>query len=89
MKIGGNVTFDDGLFDITLVHGMGTAESLVKFGKLFTGDFSGDNRFTKLKAKSLTIRCPEPRDVEGDGEILTTTDVTVSVKPRALNFLFP
>ncbi len=89
MKLGGGVSLADGELDITLIHGMGLLASLPRFAKLFTGKFGGDPMFTKTKARVVEIQSAKQLSVECDGEVIGTTDIRVTLKPKAIRVCFP
>ncbi len=89
MKLGGNVSFDDGKFDVTLVHQMPLWKSLFKFPKLFTGQFAGDHSFSKITASSIDIHASKKMPVEFDGEIQGFTDIKITVVPQSVRVAFP
>ena len=89
MRFGGNVAADDGRLDVTLLHGMSLAESLPRFGKIYTGRFHGDRKITKTTASEILIEAPAAQPMELDGELEGTTDVEVRVLRRAVRVCRP
>jgi diacylglycerol kinase family enzyme len=46
-------------------------------------------RFIGTAGVSITIDCAQPMPVQGDGDIIGTTPVTIRIAPQAVNFILP
>jgi diacylglycerol kinase (ATP) len=76
---------DVAVFDVRRVHDYGTV-----LWRLLTGSHASDasTRFFKVKGE-VSIRSSTPALVQGDGEVLGNTPITVRVAPAALRALVP
>jgi YegS/Rv2252/BmrU family lipid kinase len=84
MKICPNAKFDDGVFDVCIVHGI-TRWKLVKlFPRVFRGTHIYDRAITTLTGKQLAIMSTSPMITHGDGEIVGETPIQLSIKKEGL-----
>lgn len=89
MKFGGGVGLSDGFLGVTIFEDMPPLECLLKMGKLYTGDFSHENKILKMVAKKIVIESKVPVPVEYDGEADGETDIELTLLDQALNVCFP
>lgn len=79
---------NDGLLDITLLHGDNALNTLWHFMRLGTGIFLEQSDIEHYRAKSIEIR-GDSLQVHVDAEPVGTTPVKIRVKPNALRVLVP
>jgi len=73
-----------GLFDVHLLGDVGALARARAFAALCRGRFTGLPGTASWRARRLRVTADRPFAVEGDGEVITTTDVTFSLDPQAL-----
>jgi YegS/Rv2252/BmrU family lipid kinase len=78
---------DDGLLDLVLVEDLPLWEILGLLPKLATRGELKTKRVTRRSVACVRIETDPPRHFHGDGEILGTTPVEISVVPRACRVL--
>jgi diacylglycerol kinase (ATP) len=76
--------YNDGLFDICIVHSMTKWGLLRTFPKAYKGKHIFHPGITMLKGKQVEVISELPVIVQGDGEILTKTPVNVTIQRDAL-----
>ena len=82
--------FDDGLFDICVLHKASTWYILANLYKLFTGGVVKLRKYSRFRADSLEILRERPGPYHFDGEVREGgTELHVSVIPRALKVIVP
>lgn len=74
----------DGLFDIVHIGDLGRLDVLVSLRRLFDGTIAAHRKVRTLRGAQVVIDSPHPLAVEADGELIGSTPVTLSVRPRAL-----
>lgn len=80
----------DGSVDLCVYRASTAMELLTLARRLLTGDHRRDAQTRYLRvARRVTIRSRRPVLVQGDGEILGYTPITLDVEPRALRVLVP
>ena len=82
-----DATTDDGKLDLVLLEDLGLLEILALLPSLA---LRGELKTARVKRRSVEcvrIQTDPPRDFHGDGEILGTTPVEISVLPRACRVL--
>lgn len=88
IPLGGNVSLDDGMLDITLVRAVSLIESFSLFLRVLQGNLSHP-KLVKTKAKQIVMESAHPMPVETDGEVIGQTNLRVSVLPQALRICVP
>jgi len=73
-----------GEFDVHLLGDVSGLARTRAFVALCRGRFTGLFGTTSWRARQLRITAPAPFAVEGDGEVVVTTEVEFSLDPRAL-----
>ncbi|TVZ78840.1 YegS/Rv2252/BmrU family lipid kinase [Aeribacillus composti] len=84
IKICPNACYNDGLFDICIVHGMNKWELLRTFPKAFKGKHILHPGVTMITGKQVEVISELPVIVQGDGEILTKTPMSVTIQRGGL-----
>jgi diacylglycerol kinase (ATP) len=84
IKICPDACYDDGLFDICIVHSVTKWELLHTFPKAYKGKHVSHPSVTMIKGKQVEIIAEPPIIVQSDGEILTKTPVNVTIQKEAL-----
>jgi diacylglycerol kinase (ATP) len=79
---------DDGLLDVTLLHGDNVLHTLWHFIRLGAGFFHREPDIEHHRGRSIEIR-GESLPVHVDAEPIGTTPIQIHVKPRALRVLVP
>ena len=82
---------DDGLFDVCFVEHLTTRRALQLMPKTFTGAHVGEPEVQLFQARSVHIKSNAPLPVQADGEILSTSAVSLDVEivPWALHVRAP
>jgi diacylglycerol kinase family enzyme len=73
-----------GMFHVHLLADVGLAGRARAFARLHRGRFAGTPGTRSWRASRLTVRADRPFAVEGDGEVIVTSEVEFSLDPRAL-----
>jgi diacylglycerol kinase (ATP) len=89
MRFGGGVELDDGLLEITVFQPMSLLGMLAKTPRLYRGDFEGEEKIEKRKARRVVLRARPPLPVECDGELIGSGDVEVTILPQAIRVCVP
>jgi len=76
--------YNDGLFDICIVHDLTKWELLRTLPKAYKGNHVSHPSVTMLKGKKVEVISESPMIVQSDGEILTKTPVNVTIERDAL-----
>jgi diacylglycerol kinase (ATP) len=84
IKICPDACYNDGLFDICIVHNMTKWELLRMFPKAYKGNHVFHPGVTMIKGKQVEVTAEWPVIVQSDGEILTKTPVNVTIQKDAL-----
>lgn len=79
---------DDGLLDVTLLHGDNALNTLWHFVRLGAGFFTKQPDIEHYRARKIEIR-GDDLQVHVDAEPVGTTPVQIRVKPNALRVLVP
>ncbi len=79
---------DDGLLDVTMLHGDNALNTMWHFLRLGAGFFSQQPDIEHYRARNIEIR-GDTLPVHVDAEPVGTTPVQIRVKPRALRVLVP
>ncbi|AIE73043.1 MULTISPECIES: methylglyoxal synthase [unclassified Synechocystis] len=90
---GGQVSFTDGLLDITVASSQTALQGLRVVTNLFTSALSknpSDNEnVVHLNGESIKVTTNPPQKIVVDGEIIGTTPVEVKCLPKSLNIFAP
>ncbi|UOE78228.1 diacylglycerol/lipid kinase family protein [Parageobacillus thermoglucosidasius] len=84
IRICPDACYNDGFFDICIVHNMTKWELLRTFPKAYKGKHVFYPGVTMIKGKQVEVISELPVIVQGDGEILTKTPVNVTIQRDAL-----
>jgi diacylglycerol kinase (ATP) len=80
----------DGVFDVSVFDARRPRETWGVLWRLVFGGHRVDARARYYTAqREVTIRCDSRALVQGDGEVLGTTPVTVGIAPKALRIVVP
>lgn len=82
MKICPDANYNDGKFQVCVVHGISALKLLFIFPKVFSGSHIGHPAVEMFDAKSLTIETKNPAYVHMDGEVKIKAPVKVTVLPH-------
>lgn len=88
VRIPPDAQIDDGLLDVTLLHGDNVLNTAWHFARLGTGFFAQQPDIEHYRGRSIEIR-GEVLPVHVDAEPVGTTPVQIRIKPRALRVLVP
>lgn len=80
---------DDGLLDLVILEDLHFVEVLTLIPALWRTGQLRTHRVRHFGVKTVRIETESPRHFHGDGEILGTTPVDISVVPRAVRVLCP
>ncbi len=82
---------DDGLFDVCLVKHLPTLRALQLMPKTFSGAHVGEPEVQLFQSRSIHIEATAPLPVQADGEILSTSAVSLDAEivPGALRIRAP
>ena len=89
MKFGLDVSLDDGMFEITIFEKTGPIGMALKLGKLYGGNYRDVAGIRKEKTSRIKFRSKKPVQCELDGDLYGTTDLTMTVLPKAIKVCFP
>lgn len=78
---------DDGSLDLVLVEDLSLAQILTLLPSLWSRGELRTKRVRRFRVERVRIETPKPCSFHGDGEILGTTPVEISVVPRAFRVL--
>lgn len=80
----------DGVLDVCVYAARTVKDYVTLVGRLLTGSHRGDANTRYFRAeKRVSIHCRRPALVQGDGEILGKTPITLEVMPRVLRVCVP
>lgn len=82
---------NDGLLDITIANNFSFFDLIINLPKLYNGKIVHHKKVVTYKAKYIEIidSTKQQSIVEGDGELLGTGSVKVSILPQAIQFVVP
>ena len=89
MQFGLDVSLDDGMFEITIFEKTGPIGMALKLGKLYGGNYLHVPGIRKEKTSRISFRSKNPVQCELDGDLNGTTDLTMSLLPKAIRVCFP
>lgn len=89
----GNVSFTDGLLDITVASSQTALEGLRVVTNLFTSALlknpSDNKNVLHVHGKSIKVKTNPPQKIVVDGEVIGTTPIEVKCLPKSLNVFAP
>jgi len=88
MRVCPDASFDDGLFDILVVHQISTIEFLRVFPKVFSGNHVGHPAVEILRGKEVRLEAAGIVSY-ADGERFAPLPMNAEIVPAALNVLVP
>lgn len=89
MRIAPWAVCDDGALDVCIVHHMSRWKVLLLFPRVFSGTHVKLSVVEMRRTRRLTVECPTPMWIFGDGEALCRTPATLEVAERALQVICP
>ncbi len=89
MRFGGAVELDDGLLEVTVFQPMSLLTLLAKTPRLYRGDFAGETKIAKYKARRVVLHASPPLPAECDGELIGSGEFEVTLLPRAIQICVP
>jgi YegS/Rv2252/BmrU family lipid kinase len=87
MHVAPDADIYDGAFDVVLVGDLGRLDVLLSLRRLFDGTIASHRKVRTLRTQRMTLDGPLPLAVEGDGELIGRTPVTLSVLRGALRVI--
>lgn len=87
MKISPAARPDDGILDVTVVHGISRWKLLVVFISVFWGKHTKFREVKQLTGRSIAINSPVEILAHADGESIGHTPLSIQVCPSALNII--
>ena len=88
MRVCPDASFDDGLFDILVLHEISTIEFLRVFPKVFSGEHVGHPAVEILRGRQVRLQASGIVSY-ADGERFALLPMSVQNVPAALNVLVP
>ena len=89
-RIAPNACPDDGLLELVVIKRGDTPKMIANIIRLFDGTLDQVPEVVTHKFRLLEVRRRQPSPIQLDGELVdSNADVTVKVKPKALNLLVP
>ena len=89
MQFGLDILLDDGMFEITIFEKTGPIGMALKLGKLYGGNYLDVPGIRKEKTSRIRFRSKNRVQCELDGDLYGTTDLTMTVLPKAIKVCFP
>ena len=83
-----NVSITDGLLDVFVIR-KSDLGSLLALASRVVGRTEDPNTFPHWQGAEIKISADPPVDVEGDGELIGRTPVTIKVRPGAVKVIVP
>lgn len=80
---------DDGLLDFVLIEKVSHLKMLTILGKYKRGEHLDLPICETFRGTSMTVYADKPAVVTADGECFTTPEVTFTLKPASLSFVYP
>lgn len=77
----------DGLLDITIIKKISFLNLIFNLPKLYNGEIVHHKKVTTYKVKELKIIAKNRSIIEGDGEIIGSGSLKVTIIPNAIHFL--
>ncbi|WP_171051822.1 diacylglycerol/lipid kinase family protein [Alteribacter natronophilus] len=88
MKICPEADAQDDQIDICLVHGMNKPRLLKLFPRVFSGSHIGAEGVITVRGRDIKVESTAPLVIHGDGEILGTTPVNVTVSKKKIPLIY-
>jgi len=91
MQLTKNSDPTDGLFDISIIHKVHLFNILGNLAGLFNGTITNHKLVNTYKASSLQIKVLDTITtyIQADGELVGSDNFSVSILPKAINFIVP
>ncbi len=90
LRWGPDIRPDDGRIDVCILRARTILDSLRLFVSVLTGSQPEDPDITyRTASQAVAVHASPPLPVQGDGELLGQTPITVQVVPRALRVIVP
>jgi len=83
-----NVSINDGLLDVFVIR-KADLGSLLTVATRVVGRTEDPSTFPHWQGAEIKVSADPPVDVEGDGELIGHTPVTIKVKPGAIKVIVP
>ncbi|MBS0375389.1 MAG: diacylglycerol kinase family lipid kinase [Proteobacteria bacterium] len=80
---------DDGLLDLVAIEHLSRASALWRLAKIYTGTLLRDPAVRHATLRELSIDAEPPARLEADGQLLGHTPATLTVLPKAVEFVVP
>ena len=81
---------DDGLLDVLLVRDVSRATMLRVIGKYKAGHYAQLPELIRhFRCKRVHIRCDRESEINLDGELMMSRDVTFEIAPQSIRFFYP
>jgi diacylglycerol kinase (ATP) len=87
MKICPYATSQDGLVDICIVHGLSRWKLLLLFPSVFKGGHVKQKGVNMIQGREIIVNSGKPLITHGDGEIIGSTPITITIEKNALNII--
>jgi diacylglycerol kinase (ATP) len=85
MRVAETVTLTDGRFEVTTVAPLGFGD-LRRLVPLYRGGLEDGIKIRKFFGKTIRVHADKKMPVEVDGDLAGTTDMTLTLRPKALPF---
>lgn len=89
ITLGKQIREDDGLLHACVFSPRSVLDAFRVFGRMLSGDVSGDPSVTYIAAKQLRLDTVPARRAQADGELLGETPLEIIVQARAAQLLTP
>ena len=89
VRLAPGASTDDGLLDLVILENLSVLEILSLLPRLFSRGTLKTNQLRRLHVKCVRIETDPPCRFHGDGEILGTTPVEISIVPQACCIIRP
>ncbi len=81
---------DDGLLDVLLVRDVSRATMLRVIGKYKAGHYAQLPELIRhFRCRRVHIRCDRESEINLDGELMMSRDVTFEIAPQSIRFFYP
>ncbi len=87
MRVAPQAELDDGQLDVVLAGDLGKRESLLALAKLYRGTHVNGTTITTQRARVVEIELAQPAASELDGEVTRVQNLSIRVRPRALEVI--
>jgi YegS/Rv2252/BmrU family lipid kinase len=89
MLVAPDAKSDDGLLDVVIVENISKWELLLNIRRLFDGTIGTYKKARCLRAPSIEISAPVPVASEADGELLSSTPLSISILQNGIRVVTP